>query len=445
MNTGHFSRRTSSLLTGILILAFLASCTSSRIVIDPKDLSYLYNPTKNDFSPRYNIINISDERSDLSVKFFANQMFFSEANPQGIPLSEMLITAKLYNISTGRVLADTAFYNIAIPKDENRQEYVYSVPLRVNPGLEYMTEVKIFDRIRNEVVQAFIPFNTLSYNNRYNFRVLGHFNRNPLFNPVVKQNEFFNLVYIKSPPDSVYISRYKPFTEVPDPPSMILPEKTIDYGPDTIIPLPYSDTLPMNFREKGIYQVTLDRDITEGYTILNLGDTYPELTSPETMIEPLAYLAGPAELDSMLNALRPKAALDNFWIECGGNIERARELIRIYYTRVLYANYYFTSYKEGWRTERGMLYIIYGPPDKVYKTNEGESWGYRKPLIRSRWGTRFTVQDDYLFFQFRKKESTFSDNDFYLSRSESLITFWAQAVASWRRGIVFRLDNPEEI
>lgn len=445
MNTGHFSRRTSSLLTGILILAFLASCTSSRIVIDPKDLSYLYNPTKNDFSPRYNIINISDERSDLSVKFFANQMFFSEANPQGIPLSEMLITAKLYNISTGRVLADTAFYNIAIPKDENRQEYVYSVPLRVNPGLEYMTEVKIVDRIRNEVVQAFIPFNTLSYNNRYNFRVLGHFNRNPLFNPVVKQNEFFNLVYIKSPPDSVYISRYKPFTEVPDPPSMILPEKTIDYGPDTIIPLPYSDTLPMNFREKGIYQVTLDRDITEGYTILNLGDTYPELTSPETMIEPLAYLAGPAELDSMLNALRPKAALDNFWIECGGNIERARELIRIYYTRVLYANYYFTSYKEGWRTERGMLYIIYGPPDKVYKTNEGESWGYRKPLIRSRWGTRFTVQDDYLFFQFRKKESTFSDNDFYLSRSESLITFWAQAVASWRRGIVFRLDNPEEI
>ncbi len=445
MNTGHFSRRTSSLLTGILILAFLASCTSSRIVIDPKDLSYLYNPTKNDFSPRYNIINISDERSDLSVKFFANQMFFSEANPQGIPLSEMLITAKLYNISTGRVLADTAFYNIAIPKDENRQEYVYSVPLRVNPGLEYMTEVKIVDRIRNEVVQAFIPFNTLSYNNRYNFRVLGHFNRNPLFNPVVKQNEFFNLVYIKSPPDSVYISRYKPFTEVPDPPSMILPEKTIDYGPDTIIPLPYSDTLPMNFREKGIYQVTLDRDITEGYTILNLGDTYPELTSPETMIEPLAYLAGPAELDSMLNALRPKAALDNFWIECGGNIERARELIRIYYTRVLYANYYFTSYKEGWRTERGMMYIIYGPPDKVYKTNEGESWGYRKPLIRSRWGTRFTVQDDYLFFQFRKKESTFSDNDFYLSRSESLITFWAQAVASWRRGIVFRLDNPEEI
>ena len=308
-----------------------------------------------------------------------------------------------------------------------------------------MAEVKIVDRLRREVVQAFVPFNTLSYNNRYNFRALGHFARNPLFNPVVKSNEFINLVYIKNPPDSIYISYYKPFIPIPDPPSMILPEKTIDYGPDTIIPLPYSDTLPMNFREKGIYQVTLKKDIADGYTILNLGDTYPELTSPQTMIEPLAYLAGPSELDSLLKAARPKAALDEFWIKCGGNIEKARELIRIYYTRVLYANYYFTSYKEGWRTERGMIYIIYGPPDKVYKTNDGESWGYRKPVIRSRWGTRFTVQDDYLFFTFKKKESIFSDNDFYLSRNESLITFWAQAVASWRRGIVFRLDNPEGI
>ena len=445
MNSGYFLRRVPGLVAGILILALISSCTSSRIVIDPKDLSYLYNPTKNVFSPRYNVINASDDRSELSVKFFANQLFFSEANPQGIPQSEMLITVKLYNITAGRMLADTAFYNITITKEENRQEYVYSVPLKVAPEREYMAEVKIVDRLRSEVVQAFVPFNTLSYNNRYNFRALGHFARNPLFNPVVKSNEFLNLVYVKSPPDSIYVSYYKPFTPVPDPPSMILPEKTIDYGPDTIIPLPYSDTLPMNFREKGIYQITLKKEIADGYTILNLGDTYPELTSPETMIEPLAYLAGPGELDSLLTAVRPKAALDEFWIKCGGNIEKARELIRIYYTRVLYANYYFTSYKEGWRTERGMIYIIYGPPDKVYKTNDGESWGYRKPVLRSRWGARFTVQDDYLFFTFKKKESIFSDNDFYLSRNESLITFWAQAVASWRRGIVFRLDNPEGI
>jgi GWxTD domain-containing protein len=168
------------------------------------------------------------------------------------------------------------------------------------------------------------------------------------------------------------------------------------------------------------------------------------MNTPEAMIEPLAYLATEDELNEMRTARRPKVALDEFWIKCGGNVEKARELIRIYYTRVLYANYYFTSYKEGWRTERGMIYLIYGPPDKVYKNPEGESWGYRKPVIKSSWGTRYKVKDEYLYFTFKKKKSTFSDNDYFISRSETLVTYWEQAVASWKKGIVFRLDNPEE-
>jgi hypothetical protein len=55
------------------------------------------------------------------------------------------------------------------------------------------------------------------------------------------------------------------------------------------------------------------------------------------------------------------------------------------------------------------------------------------------------VSEDYLFFNFKKRESAFTDNDYFLSRSETLVTFWDQAVATWRKGIVFRLDNPEDI
>ncbi|HEX2975225.1 MAG TPA: GWxTD domain-containing protein, partial [Bacteroidales bacterium] len=148
---------------------------------------------------------------------------------------------------------------------------------------------------------------------------------------------------------------------------------------------------------------------------------------------------------SLRNAQKPKAALDEFWIKCGGNIDKSRELIRIYYTRVLYSNYYFTSYREGWRTERGMIYIVYGPPDKVYKSPQGESWGYRKPAARSKWGSRYSVKDDYIFFNFRKKDNFLSDNDFFLSRSETLVTYWDQAITSWRKGIVFRVDNPPNL
>ena len=92
-----------------------------------------------------------------------------------------------------------------------------------------------------------------------------------------------------------------------------------------------------------------------------------------------------------------------------------------------------------------MIYIIYGPPDKVYKTSEEESWGYKKPVVKSKWGSRYTVNDEYLFFNFKKRENIFSDNEYFISRTETLVTYWDQAILSWRKGIVFRLDNPEGI
>jgi GWxTD domain-containing protein len=383
--------------------------------------------------------------SVLSVKFFANDLFFSEANPQGVPTAVILITAKLFNITQGKLLSDTAVYNISIVKEAGRPEYVYNVPLKVEKDIEYITEVKIIDRLRLLVVQAFVPFNTLSYNNKYNFKAQGHFEKNELFNPVLKVNEYVNLVYSRVPVDSLFISFYKPFGEVPDPPSMLLPEKILDYEPEKVVAIPYSDTMPMMFPREGIYLCSVGRNIKEGFIFLNMGASYPAMTTPEVMIEPLAYLASQDEVAALRSAVKPKAALDDFWIKCGGNVDKARELIRIYYTRVFYSNYYFTSYKQGWRNERGMIYIIYGPPDKVYKTSEGENWGYRKPVIRSSWGGRYRVSDDYLFFNFKKRENPFSDNDFYLSRSETLVTYWDQAISSWRKGIVFRLDNPEDI
>jgi len=434
-----------SLFTITLLIASFSSCKTTQQTVDSKDLSYLYNPIKNPISPRYNVINQSDELSVLSVKFFANDLFFSEANPQGVPTAMLLVTVKLFNISQGKLLADTAVYNISIVKETGKPEYVYNVPLKVEKGIEYLAEIKILDRLRLQVVQAFVTFNTLSYNNKYNFRAQGHFEKNELFNPVLRVNEYINLIYTRGPHDSLFISFYKPFREVPDPPSMLLPEKTLDYEPEQVIAIPYSDTMPMMFPREGIYLCSTGRNIKEGYTFLNFGASYPAMATPEVMIEPLVYLASQVEVATLRSAVKPKVALDDFWIKCGGNVDKARELIRIYYTRVLYSNYYFTSYKEGWRSERGMIYIIYGPPDKVYKTSEGERWGYRKPVIKSSWGGRYMVSEEYLFFNFKKKENLFSYNDYYLSRSETLVTYWDRAILSWRKGIVFRLDNPEDI
>ncbi|HEX2922387.1 MAG TPA: GWxTD domain-containing protein [Bacteroidales bacterium] len=429
----------------LLVITIMFSCTVSQQATDSKDLSYIYNPIRNPIAPLYDITSLTDSVATFSVKFNSSDLFFTEANPRGVPMSLMLVSVKLYNVTNEAIIADTAAMNLSIVQETSKNEYVYSTKLNVQPGSKYIADVKILDKIRSSVVQSFIPYNTVSELNKYNFQALDHLGKNKLFAPIVRKDEYVNLVYNEGPADSLYISYYRPFTPIPEPPSMLLPEKSLDYDPDTIITIPYSPGQPLMFPQKGIYLCSVDKDTKDGYTFLNLGDEYPGISKPESMIDPLAYLANEEELRTMKSSQKPKVAVDDFWIKIGGNVDKSRELIRIYYTRVLYSNYYFTSYKEGWRTERGMIYIIYGPPDKVYKSAEGESWGYRRPGVSSSWGSRFSVKRDYLFFNFRIKDDVFTDNDYYLSRSETLVTFWDQAITSWRKGVVFRLDNPEDI
>jgi GWxTD domain-containing protein len=51
-----------------------------------------------------------------------------------------------------------------------------------------------------------------------------------------------------------------------------------------------------------------------------------------------------------------------------------------HYRRIAYANEHFATGRPGWRTDRGRLYIIYGPPDEIEshpKPYPSEQWKYR--------------------------------------------------------------------
>jgi GWxTD domain-containing protein len=41
------------------------------------------------------------------------------------------------------------------------------------------------------------------------------------------------------------------------------------------------------------------------------------------------------------------------------------ELMEEYYSRVTFANRQFTHYTDGWKSDRGMVYIIFGPPSNI--------------------------------------------------------------------------------
>ena len=434
----------AALITVVMMAVLLASCTVTQNVTDTKDMSYIYNPARNVFTPFISLYNEGDETTLMSISIRRGELYFSEANPEGVPMASLLVSVRLFDNTMGG-LADTATYKYDIRKEDVGGEYVMRIPLDTREGSAYSAEIKIIDLIRQRTQQTFIDFERRGIYSGLNYRIRDHFNKNEMYSRVLRREQYINVVNPPMQPDTLWLFYYKAVKGIPPAPTTILPEVTVASEPEVIVPLVYSDTLPMMFPGEGIYMISVDSLIRDGLVIYNFGPDHPTMTSPETMIPPLAYFATPPEMEEMLTAEKPKLALDKFWLDRTGSIERSKELIRIYYNRTLFANYYFSSYKAGWLTDRGMIYIMYGPPDKVYKNSEGESWGFRKPPVKSRWGSRYTYEDHYLWFNFRKAKNIFSENDFVLNRAGTPVSYWDIAVARWREGKVFRLDNPQEL
>ena len=58
------------------------------------------------------------------------------------------------------------------------------------------------------------------------------------------------------------------------------------------------------------------------------------------------------------------------------------ELMDQYYYRVKYTNEKFAAFQPGWKTDMGMIYILFGPPDDMQRSfgtnsrNTFETWYY---------------------------------------------------------------------
>ncbi len=178
----------------------------------------------------------------------------------------------------------------------------------------------------------------------------------------------------------------------------------------------------LQFSKPGIYHFQMDTNSNKGFTIYIHSYSYPAISHADQMIEPLRYITTGKEYKDIASTSDPKTTVDSFWIAAAGSEERAKELIRDYYTRVENANILFSSYTEGWKTDRGMIYIIFGSPNIVYRNETSEIWTY---------GEAGSMLSTNMIFY--KVNNPFSDNDYVLERTTAYKTGWYQRVKRWRR------------
>jgi GWxTD domain-containing protein len=86
-------------------------------------------------------------------------------------------------------------------------------------------------------------------------------------------------------------------------------------------------------------------------------------------IDQLKYIAKDDEVSKLKDAKtadEKMAAFTDFWKKRDPNPNTPRnEKMEEYYARVDYANKHFSHYIDGWRTDMGMVYIMFGAPNNV--------------------------------------------------------------------------------
>jgi GWxTD domain-containing protein len=174
----------------------------------------------------------------------------------------------------------------------------------------------------------------------------------------------------------------------------------------------------LTFPKKGLYLVQKDTTSLQGFAF-RAEEDYPQYSRLTNLAGPLVYISTKQEFDRLELAQTNKKAFDRVVLSIATEIDRAKVLMRNYFRRVELANRYFTSYKEGWKTDRGMVYIIFGLPDEVFKFDDREVWNYDSDQIKVR-------------LTFSKSSSLFDPENFVLIREKKYEDTWYEVIDLWR-------------
>ncbi|AZQ64365.1 GWxTD domain-containing protein [Flammeovirga pectinis] len=183
--------------------------------------------------------------------------------------------------------------------------------------------------------------------------------------------------------------------------------------------------IPIQVTNTGLYFVQTDTTSREGMGFTAMPSDFPKYKKMKNVYPSLVYISTQNEMASFKTGSRPRKAFENFWINIAGSPDNAKRLIKLYFDRVTDANIQFTEYKEGWKTDRGIVYIIFGPPSEVSNIDGGIRWSYDSNLNHGQ-----------VEFDFIEDNNQFTGTHYELKRSYDYKRVWFDTVKKWRNGTI---------
>lgn len=412
----------------LILLITIFSCSTSYNT-PQKNFSTIRETKTNIMTPSLVIYNPSLDSSIVYFKIPSKDLLYARKDKVSPYKARIKIDYKLYPYGNSKLILDSSTYYIEDIKQTKHNNIISgNIPIRTQNSKDFLLKITTKDLNRDSEIEKDIYIRKSYVHNRQYFIVLKDSIYTPIYDFFI--NDSSNLI-LKSEINKnkkVTINYYNRNFNIAPPPFASINTKPFNYTPDTIIEKQFNKEgiTYINPPKNGFIHIQTDTSSKAGYTLFKYENNFPNIQSINELIKPLRYICSTEEYNNLLNSKNPKKSVDEFWLSKASSEERARELIKQYYNRVERANKYFSSYIEGWKTDRGMISIVFGQPTTIRKVGNTETWiyGEENNLIA-------------LSFIFNKKNNYFSNNDFKLQRSSTYKTNWYRAVDIWRSGRVY--------
>ncbi|NLR94652.1 MULTISPECIES: GWxTD domain-containing protein [Flammeovirga] len=181
----------------------------------------------------------------------------------------------------------------------------------------------------------------------------------------------------------------------------------------------------IDVKSTGLYFIQSDTASREGVGFMSVPEDFPKYRKMRHIYPPMIYISTQNEMMSFKSGDRPRLAFENFWLNVAGSPDNAKRMIKMYFDRVTEANIKFTDYKEGWKTDRGIVYIIFGEPNEVSNIDGGIRWSYESNLNHGQ-----------VEFDFMEDNNQFTGTHYELKRSFDYKRVWFDTVKKWRNGTI---------
>ena len=409
-------------ILGLCLIWALTQCGTKKEIADPT-VQQAYQESPLEIEIDCVLFHFSADSSRLFIKVNTKNLLYARRS-ESEPTASVVVNVK-------RDTESSPLKSFRIQDADAKKQpktLVASTDLYLPKGEKSQLIITVTDENRSRQVERIMSFDKTNLTNRQNFLITDPDRGVPLFSDRVKPYADYNLHINSEIVDDLIVRYYSRSFRLPPPPFALYEPKPFDYEPDSTTTLRTRDleVVKIKMGPHGFYHLNADITSKEGITLFVSDPDFPEVKTVDGLMGPLRYLVGGREYDNIVEAVDRKQVLENMWLSWAGSRDRARKSISAYYKRVERANKYFSSHVEGWKSDRGIIYIVYGKPNKVYRTDNLETWIYgeeNNPLS--------------VTFYFLKVINPFTDNDYRLNREEIYKPSWYRSVNAWRDGRIY--------